>query len=484
MAYQLDDANRDLMEGYELTPSAWHLVREHVPESELPEIREVLGGALVDLCTETYSEVEMWVQIWKEVCSKRGGTPKPPRATLADPPVVKELLKAEIRLLLLTVRERAAREGRDSDAALSRYSPAVVSYAMRSGESDGTQGGRSQTNGQEACSRPQSSQSQQEVRASSRLSSGSSCEDDIKAVKHKLNVTHIDEVVAHLKSVLTEDCEAMKREIQFLQECVERESRNHGEDPVQEPTVLELKGERKLIQMDLAKDSLHCLHPTGASPAESSVQGGLRTVEKTPFSAASGGRGVSPPVLSEDDALHSRLCRMAVQPSPPPAGTTRPPSSTLRSPRLCQDSPLRYGTESLRRNSDTSRPGPLPEKDTLPPRGFAVSVITVPAGPGCSTDAGVSPHSDGADAVPRGSFRPDAEGTSNSSSSLVKQSLCRHPVPGCVTQPRPPEHADVHDDITVPRLIPAPPAVQKPATRGQSVTRRLRLPQEALVSPT
>ncbi|XP_036409780.1 coiled-coil domain-containing protein 24 [Megalops cyprinoides] len=453
MAYQLDDANRDLVESYELTPSAWCLVKEHVPTSELPEIREVLGGALVDLCTETYSEVEMWVQIWREVCCKRGGTPKPPRATLADPPVVKELLKAEIRLLLLTVRERAAREGRDSNAALFQYSPVVVSYAMHSGESDGTQGGSSQTNGQEDYSRPQSAQSQQEVRASSRLSSGSSCEDDIKAVKHKLNVTHIDEVVAHLKSVLTEDCEAMKREIQFLQECVERKSRNHGEDPVQEPTVLELKEERKLIQMDLAKDSLHC-HPTGTSPAKSSVQGGLR------------------------------LCRMPVLPSPPPAGTTRPPGSTLRSPRLCQESPLRCGSESLRRNSDTSRPAPLPEKDTLPSGGFAVSVITMSAGPGCRTDAGLSPHSDGVDAVPRGGFCPDADGTSNSNPSLVKQSVYQHPVTSCITQPRPPERTHTHDDVTVPRLIPAPPTVQKPATRGQSVTRRLRLPQEALVSPT
>lgn len=55
----------------------------------------------------------MWEKIWLELrCSEKGSRPEAPIFLLADPPAVKELLKAEIQLLLLTLREKAARQGR------------------------------------------------------------------------------------------------------------------------------------------------------------------------------------------------------------------------------------------------------------------------------------------------------------------------------------------------------------------------------------
>ena len=45
------------METHEAPQSLWNLIVEHVPESELPEIRGFLGDALIDMYTEMLAEV-------------------------------------------------------------------------------------------------------------------------------------------------------------------------------------------------------------------------------------------------------------------------------------------------------------------------------------------------------------------------------------------------------------------------------------------
>uniref|UniRef100_A0AAY4ANU0 Uncharacterized protein n=1 Tax=Denticeps clupeoides TaxID=299321 RepID=A0AAY4ANU0_9TELE len=190
------------MEGYHRQRSLWKVVVENVPEPELGEVRAIVGGGLLDQYTELYAEVEMLEEICRdlEVSSTGADVLKPLRSPLTDPPVTKELLRAELQLLLFTIRERAARQGRDPDVAVSCYSPTVVSYALS------------------RCSSP-GSQRETPSRSSSRLSVGSCCEAEIEAMKNKLNVSSIEEVVSHLKSVLEDDYEALKREVQYLQVC-------------------------------------------------------------------------------------------------------------------------------------------------------------------------------------------------------------------------------------------------------------------------
>ncbi|XP_067309591.1 coiled-coil domain-containing protein 24 [Pseudorasbora parva] len=240
------------MDNFQRQQSLWNLVRENVPCSEFPEIRAVLGDSLIDTYAELYAEVEMWEKIWQELhYSEQGGRPEAPGFPLADPPAVKELLKAEIQLLLLTLREKAARQGRDEEEVMARYKPSVVSYALgrsstkRRGSPDGWCENKSPT-------RPSSSQSETGSRSISSLTSHSSCEEEIKALRQKLNITHIDEVVTHLRSVLTEESEALKRVVQVLQDNLE--SARVGAPT--EPTVAELKEERRLIQRDLNVQSL------------------------------------------------------------------------------------------------------------------------------------------------------------------------------------------------------------------------------------
>lgn len=61
----------------------------------------------------------MWHKMWQESqqgnnSSSRAGTPHPHQlgSPLADPPAVKELLRAEVKMLLQTLRERASSGGR------------------------------------------------------------------------------------------------------------------------------------------------------------------------------------------------------------------------------------------------------------------------------------------------------------------------------------------------------------------------------------
>uniref|UniRef100_A0A3Q4GMU9 Coiled-coil domain containing 24 n=1 Tax=Neolamprologus brichardi TaxID=32507 RepID=A0A3Q4GMU9_NEOBR len=118
--------------------SLWGLIAEHVSESELPKIYTALGHSLVDVYTDMHTEVrEMWHKMWQENqrSGKHGGgagTPLPhlQGAPLVDPPAVKELLRAEVKMLLQTLGEKASRAGRDVEELLHRYKPETLNYAL------------------------------------------------------------------------------------------------------------------------------------------------------------------------------------------------------------------------------------------------------------------------------------------------------------------------------------------------------------------
>lgn len=58
----------------------------------------------------------MWYKLLRESQQggnrSRAGTPHQPVSPLADPPAVKELLRAEVKMLLQNLREKASSEGR------------------------------------------------------------------------------------------------------------------------------------------------------------------------------------------------------------------------------------------------------------------------------------------------------------------------------------------------------------------------------------
>ncbi|XP_055084223.1 coiled-coil domain-containing protein 24 [Periophthalmus magnuspinnatus] len=223
--------------------SLWSLIREHVSTSELPKIYNALGHSLVDRYTEAYQEMQMWQKMLADTqrggCSRTGtllsGSGRH-RAPLADPPAVKELVRAEVCMLLQTLRERAGRYGRTHNKELlSLYNPETVGYAL--GHTDRCYSKLSELS---------------DPRSASRLSTQSNTEAEVEAVRENLNIDGIEQVVNRLKSLFIEECEALKQEIKQLQRDIWTNSQQKDLEPA-EPTLGDLNELRHAIQKDLTQ---------------------------------------------------------------------------------------------------------------------------------------------------------------------------------------------------------------------------------------
>ncbi|XP_047444819.1 coiled-coil domain-containing protein 24 [Mugil cephalus] len=296
--------------------SLWSLIAEHVSGSELQKIRTALGHSLVDMYTDVYAEAEML----GEMCQvsrgggnhgSRGGSPFPcPQGSpLADPPAVKELLRAEVKMLLQTLRERASR----NDELLFRYKPETVNYALS--HSEICYSNRSNPDQTVTGSRP-----------GSHCSVQSSAEDEIEAMREKLNVSEIDQVVDHLRSLLKEEWEALTRHVKYLKGNIKHKRRSHRESDKCEPSLAELRELRENIQLDLelypsslaaltslpAKDLKHNFRPSAGQSAETlpalTAPSALRPHPRPPLGQPKprppGGRPLAKTSLSRPHSQH------------------------------------------------------------------------------------------------------------------------------------------------------------------------------------
>ncbi|KAM8727003.1 coiled-coil domain-containing protein 24 [Acanthopagrus schlegelii] len=216
--------------------SLWSLITDHVTKSELQKIKTAVGYHLVHMYTRVHSEATMLQRSQQGNNSSRAGTPllRQQGSILADPPAIKELVRAEVKMLLQTLRERSSRGARDGEELVLRYKPKTVDYAL--GHVDSCFRNCSNPEYGDAGSRP-----------ISQCSIQSNAEDEIEAMREKLNISDIDEVVNRLKAILTEECEALKRLVKHFKENIKQKTQGDGS----EPTLAELRELRGAIQMDL-----------------------------------------------------------------------------------------------------------------------------------------------------------------------------------------------------------------------------------------
>lgn len=177
-----------------------------------------------------------------------------------------------------------------------------------------------------------------------------------------------------------------------------------------------------------------------------------------------------------------------VRPPLHPAATTRPPARVIGSSHHAQESTYRHGDEPRRPRGDASKPGSVPEERTPHPAGPASTAVPVPPGrPSSHPDCSLGQCAGQRDGRPSAGSHAQAEWAPESSPGMPRpRPPGSHFTPGGA-QPRPPAQRHPHGDDAVTAslvaaLTPAPPAMQKPATRGPAVARRLRLPQGGLVS--
>ncbi|XP_025952568.1 coiled-coil domain-containing protein 24 [Dromaius novaehollandiae] len=209
-------------------PSLWGLLEVRVPPGERLAVRHMLGEEAVERSLELHAEVAVLQELWQERRATSPGAGS--QALLAAPPQLRELVRGEIRLLLLSLQQRAAQEGRDGGRAVARYSPHVVSFAM-----EGTAGRRHDILPQDITA----------------PSSASELAQRLDSFRDKLNITHLPQVLPQLWSMLEEECRDLEKHITHLQRCLEEEHWAAMGPPAPEPTLAELQDQRRAMEQDL-----------------------------------------------------------------------------------------------------------------------------------------------------------------------------------------------------------------------------------------
>ncbi|KAL1777483.1 hypothetical protein HispidOSU_031599 [Sigmodon hispidus] len=232
------------------SPALWELVEEHVPLPEQPEVKRILGEAAVDLSLELREEVAMLKMLLRELrsCQASGSRPiSDSPSLLAPPPLLRDIMRQELRQLLHGLRLKAVCEGRDQTQAWAQYSPRVLRFALEEPRRDSTQQERSQMRAGE----PRTRMSNMEgVMLTSPVSS---CHRDLSVIKDQLNVSNIDQVARHLRSLLEEECHMLQREVSDLQHCLEIEQMQacQPSKATPEPTLAEIKEQKAVMEQEL-----------------------------------------------------------------------------------------------------------------------------------------------------------------------------------------------------------------------------------------
>ncbi|XP_021015848.1 coiled-coil domain-containing protein 24 isoform X3 [Mus caroli] len=162
---------------------------------------------------------------------------------LAPPPLLRDLIRQELRQLLQGLRLKAISEGRDQTQMWAQYSPRVLRFALEDPRCDSTQ--------QELAMR--ADEPRAGMNGTERVmvtSPVSSCPRDLTVIKDQLNVSNIDQVVRHLRSLLEEECRMLQNEISDLQHCLEMEQMQASKD-TQMPTLGEIKDQKKAMEQEL-----------------------------------------------------------------------------------------------------------------------------------------------------------------------------------------------------------------------------------------
>jgi len=233
------------MQAYSPPPSLWKLVEQYVCPQQNEEVKCLLGLSLVEQSLDLHGEVEMLLDIWREMKDEDENSATLRRG-LPEPPNIRERLIQEIVFFVDNVKEKAVRKGIDPEQILRQHNTSVLDYAQEQSR-PGSSAGYSSRNSD-------GRQTPMMVMSPERLNSANELQDGIEAVNAQLNYLDFDQVCENLRKTLEEEVCQLLEDIQFLQGCLD--SQADVRDCItprisREPTLTELKVERSQLEKSL-----------------------------------------------------------------------------------------------------------------------------------------------------------------------------------------------------------------------------------------
>uniref|UniRef100_F7BM33 Coiled-coil domain-containing protein 24 n=1 Tax=Ciona intestinalis TaxID=7719 RepID=F7BM33_CIOIN len=223
------EVNGERLEPFKPPFSVLELIRNTVAPEELPVIHSYLGESTIEYCKDLRNEMETLLEIWRDI-GDRTEMPtvsKPLSNPLPDPPIMREMLKKEIQILVKGVQDRHTVSG-DQTLNENIFENNFILHFSYFSERPSTP-----------------------IRHYTSETSYTTSPVKLKHVRSNINVKDIDKVALILKEAIQKECAALEHDIEFLQKCVEEEHdlvASPPATPMQEPSLNKLREVRKLLE--------------------------------------------------------------------------------------------------------------------------------------------------------------------------------------------------------------------------------------------
>ena len=261
---------------YEPPESLWELIKQNVKETEIDFMKTTIGESLVDTSIELHEEVNTLLDIWRDYrdetissLNKIIISNNSNKTFLPEPPDQRERLIKEINFFLKQMREKCDSKSFCKQLTAKKHNLNVINYVLNTASTkfDDSEsmtiiaGEDTSRLTPKSVQRPSSCMSKNGMMTPSikTFRSQNNCSkmtNALEIVEDKLNVNQIDEIVDHLREVMQEEIDTLLKDIDFIYDCIDKESeyRMQSNKTVKEPTLSELKEERKKLEDNILDD--------------------------------------------------------------------------------------------------------------------------------------------------------------------------------------------------------------------------------------
>jgi hypothetical protein len=291
--------NSNVLQPYEVPDSLWSLIKQYVNESEIDDVKSAIGESLVDTTIELHNEIETLLEIWRDyrhdTLYDLDKISRVNSSKLPEPPEVRERLTKEIEFFIKQMREKFDDRSFSRQLASNNHNLDVISYVINEKR---TPSSVSVSQMSLNTSRPVSALSRQGAETPCKLIAKADLNTrsmrttvEYNLDENKLNCFDIDDIVNHLRSLLQSETDNLLSDIDFLYECIDKESeyRSQSKATARQPSLNELKEERRRLEehvLPISSANMRNMQQQSRSPSANSISSinlGFKTPSPTPL---------------------------------------------------------------------------------------------------------------------------------------------------------------------------------------------------------